>query len=233
MKVIENITNKNVTPTRKAALYYKTEPFYTNVNQYVHTNNWEILRSIEILTAYGYAVDLIDRGCHNWLPKTSYDLFLGLGVGNSGKQFVGYANASQAKKKVLLSMGPQPDVSNDLVLHRYKMFTERTGHVAPPMRTVGEVIGENFLEIINTADFVFNVGEKHTPSYNSFLKYGKPVLHFYPSVSPSVEFNHAWIQTRDPNSFLCISISVKSIVEKTKKSWLKKTKSGVRKTKNI
>jgi len=205
MKVIENITNKNVTSTKKAALYYKTEPFYTNVNQYVHTNNWEIYRAIELLTIHGYAVDLIDRGCHDWSPKASYDLFLGLGVGNSGKQFVRYANASQAKKKVLLSMGPQPDISNNLVLRRYKMFAERTGHVAPPMRTVGDVIGESFLEIINTADFVFNIGEKHTRSYDSFLKYGKPVLHFYPSVSPSVGFEPAWIQTRDPNSFLCFA----------------------------
>jgi len=51
--IIENITN-GLNTTKKAALYYKTEPYYTNVNAYVHTNNWEILQSIWILNQRGY-----------------------------------------------------------------------------------------------------------------------------------------------------------------------------------
>jgi len=105
----------------------------------------------------------------------------------------------------LLSMGPQPDVSNKLVHMRYEMFNKRTGQHAPPMRTVEAVTGDQFIEIINTADFVFNIGEKNTPSYNSFAKYGKPVLNFYPSVSPAVQFRPDWIETRDLNSFLCFA----------------------------
>ncbi len=202
--VIENITN-NATTDKKAALYYKTEPFYVNVENYTHTNNWEILQSIKILNSKGFSVDLIDRGCSNWKPNKAYDLFLGLGVGNSGRNFVKHATASKATKKVLLSMGPQPDVSNALVHKRYKMFHERTGHNAPPMRTVGEVTGNNFLKIIDTADYVFNIGEENTQSYNSFLKYGKPVVNFYPSISPFVSYHPQYLQTRDMNSFLCFA----------------------------
>ena len=204
MSLIENITN-NFNTTKKAAMYYKVEPFYTNVDSYTHTNNWEILQSIKILNEKGYAVDLIDRGNHNWTPNKTYDLFLGLGVGNTGKNFVRHANISGAKKKVLLSMGPQPDVSNELVLERYKMLEERTGYNAPPMRTVAQVTGEEFIKIADTADFIFNIGEKDTCSYNSFLKYGKPVLNFLPSVSPLLHFNPEWLQTRDINSFLCFA----------------------------
>jgi hypothetical protein len=204
MSLIENITN-NFHTTKKAAMYYKVEPFYTNVDSYTHTNNWEILQSIKILNEKGYAVDLIDRGNHNWTPNKTYDLFLGLGVGNTGKNFVRHANISGAKKKVLLSMGPQPDVSNELVLERYKMFKERTGQNAPPMRTVAQVTGEEFIKIADTADFIFNIGEKNTYSYNSFLKYGKPVLNFLPSVSPLLHFDPEWLQTRDINSFLCFA----------------------------
>jgi hypothetical protein len=204
MSLIENITN-NFNTTKKAAVYYKVEPFYTNVGSYTHTNNWEILQSIKILNEKGYAVDLIDRGNHDWTPNKTYDLFLGLGVGNTGKNFVRHANISGAKKKVLLSMGPQPDVSNELVLERYKMFKERTGYNAPPMRTVAQVTGEEFIKIADTADFIFNIGEKDTCSYNSFLKYGKPVLNFLPSVSPLLHFNPEWLQTRDINSFLCFA----------------------------
>jgi len=204
MKLINNITNNFVT-TKKAALYYKTEPLYTNVDSYIHTNNWEILQSIRILNERGYSVDLIDRGCNDWSPDISYDLFLGLGVGNTGRNFVRHANYSKAKQKVLLSMGPQPDISNRLVLERYKMYSDRTGQKAPPMRTVQEVTGDKFIEIVNTADFILNIGEKYTPSYNSFIEYGKPVLNFLPSVSPAVTFDPNWLSSRDINSFLCFA----------------------------
>ena len=120
MRLIENIVSKTVTPTRSAAMYYKTEPFFTDISSYTHTNNWEIVRAIEILTNKGFSVDLIDRDNQNWVPQKEYDLFLGLGVGNSGKNFSRYARSSKAKVKVLLSMGPQPDVSNELVLERYR-----------------------------------------------------------------------------------------------------------------
>ena len=86
-------------------------------------------------------------------------------------------------------MGPQPDISNKLVLERYEMFNKRTGHIAPPMRTVEDVTGDKFIEISETADFIFNIGEKNTRSYNSFTSYGKPVLNFYPSISPAVIYN--------------------------------------------
>lgn len=205
MRLIEQIQSKNIVPTKKAAMYYKTEPFYTNVDNYSHTNNWEILRSIELLVSKGFAVDLIDRDFHDWKPNKEYDLFLGLGVGNSGKNFARYARLSKAKVKVLLSMGPQPDISNELVLNRYKDFHERTGFYAPPTRTVTDVIGDKFLEIMSETDFIFNIGEKDNRSYQSFLKYNKPILNFYPAINPSVQYNEAWLKTRKLNNYLCFA----------------------------
>jgi glycosyltransferase involved in cell wall biosynthesis len=157
------------------------------------------------LTEKGFSVDVIDRNCSDWSPNKSYDLFLGLGVGNSGKNFVRYAMASKAPIRVLLSMGPQPDVSNALVLERYKEFHRRTGTYAPPMRTVQDVIGEKFDEIIRTATHIFNIGEKGNRSYNSYLKYGRPVIHFYPAVSPAVKFKSEWLSSRRRNTFLCFA----------------------------
>lgn len=205
MRLIENIVSKTVTPTRSAAMYYKTEPFFTDISSYTHTNNWEIVRAIEILTNKGFSVDLIDRDNQNWVPQKEYDLFLGLGVGNSGKNFSRYARSSKAKVKVLLSMGPQPDVSNELVLERYRSFDQRTGKHAPPMRTVTDVIGDKFLDIMSETDFIFNIGEKDNESYKSYIKYGKPILHFYPAVSPAVSYEENWRITRDINSYLCFA----------------------------
>lgn len=205
LNLIENIVSSEVTPTRSAAMYYKTEPFLRDTSNYSHTNNWEIVKSIEILTSMGFSVDLIDRDNSRWSPKKKYDLFLGLGVGNSGKNFARYAKLSGAPVRVLLSMGPQPDISNDLVLHRYKMFNERTGHYAPPTRTVTDVIGDKFLEIMSQTDFILNIGETDNQSYKSYEKYGKKVLSFFPAVSPKVSFLSEWNETRDRKQFLCFA----------------------------
>tara|TARA_R100000278_G_scaffold122532_2_gene108956 strand:- start:1208 stop:2332 length:1125 start_codon:yes stop_codon:yes gene_type:complete len=203
--IIENIFQGSGIPNRRAAMFFKTEPFYTNVDRYTHTNNWEIIQSIRILNSRGYVVDLIDRGVSNWTPKHRYDLFLGLGVGNTGRHFARYSNLSQARKSILLAMGPQPDISNQRTLERYEMFNNRTGLNAPPMRTVSEVTGDKYLDIVSEADYIFSIGGKDTQSYKSFLNSGLPVLNFYPSSSPKISYSSEWLKTRERNSFLCFA----------------------------
>ncbi|MHA2216725.1 MAG: glycosyltransferase [Candidatus Hodarchaeales archaeon] len=207
MGIINNITNNY--PTNKcAAMYYKTEPYYTNVDAYVHTNNWEILESIRILNKKGYSVDLIDRGVGNWNPGKKYDLFLGLGVGNTGAKFPKFASISQAPIKILLAMGPQPDISAKRTIERYQLFNKRNNSNIPTMRVPDKVTGKTWNEILNAADYIFNIGEVGTQSYNSYLPYlsdPKTILSFYPSISPKVTFNQEWKNTRDLNSFLCFA----------------------------
>ena len=205
LKLIENIVSSDVTPVRSAAMYYKTEPFFKDTSNYSHTNNWEIVKSIEILTSMGFSIDLIDRDNSSWSPKKKYDLFLGLGVGNSGKNFARYAKLSGASARVLLSMGPQPDISNELVVGRYRMFHERTGHYAPPMRTVTDVIGDKFLEIMSQTDYILNIGEPDNQSYKSYEKYGKKMLNFFPAISPKVSFSSEWKEIRSRKKFLCFA----------------------------
>lgn len=208
MKIIENIKlQNNLNPNKHVAMYYKTEPFYTDINRYVHTNNWEIYKAVEILASLGYSIDLIDRSNHDWKPSKEYDLFLGLGVGNTGRLFSEYSRRSKAKKSVLLSMGPQPDISNKLVLERYSDFEKRTGHYAKPMRLVDMVIGDKFKEIESHADFVFNIGEKDNNSFKSLKNYGSgmKVLNFFPGISPRVKFENSWLSSRKRNNFLCFA----------------------------
>jgi len=203
MQIINNIIAKPSTPiVGSVAMYYKTEPLYTDVNRYTHTNNWEILEAIKIITKLGFSLDLIDRNCHNWNPTKKYDIFLGLGVGNAGRNFARYSKISQAPKKVLLAMGPA--TWDEKVLKRYKMFHDRTGQYAPPMRLQGLTSGQ-LGEIFDATDFIFNIGEKDTPAYNSFADLDKPVLNFYPSISPKVKFDERWLESREINSFLCFT----------------------------
>jgi glycosyltransferase involved in cell wall biosynthesis len=202
--IIENITN-GYTTTKRAAMFYKTEPFYVNVDLYTHTNNWEILQAIKILNQKGFAVDLIDRNVKVWKPIKTYDLFLGLGVGGCGVHFPAHAKASNAPVKILLSMGPQPDISAKLVIERYEIFNRRTGLSVPTMRAPTMVSGKMWEQIVDTADYIFNIGEVGTESYNSFIPYDKPIINFYPSISPKVEFKPEWANSRDRSSFLCFA----------------------------
>ena len=203
MNFIRIVTNTPESQKKYAAMYYKTEPFYSfNHN---HTNNWEIKTAVEILCSLGYDVDLIDRGNKNWVPDKEYDIFLGLGVGNSGNQFVKYSKLSKAKKRVLLAMGPQPDISNKRVIKRYDMFNNRTKNNARAMRTVTDVIGEKFVDIIENTDFIFCIGEEGTKSFDSFSSYNKPVIGFYPGVSEKVIFKDDFLKTRKRRNFLCFA----------------------------
>ena len=205
MRIINGIYGEGLpAPTKRAAMYYKTEPLASGI-RYHHTNNWEIVRAIQILNSRGFVVDLIDRTNDDWSPAHKYDLFLGLGVGNSGRRFAEYARRSGASKKILLAMGPQPDISNERVLARYDSFKERTGIHAPPMRTVTDVVGSSFTEIIDQATNIFCIGEKGTKSFESFLGYERPVSSFYPAVSSDVKFDESWKDTRVMSEFLCFA----------------------------
>ena len=74
------------------AMYFKVRPLWFGMYRpeelAYHTNNWEILAALRILSDAGYAIDIIDRDEDNWRPQgRKYDLFIGLGVGNAGKHF--------------------------------------------------------------------------------------------------------------------------------------------------
>ena len=188
---------------RKAAMLFKTEPFYSDISSYTHTNNWEILSSIDLLSDRGFSVDLIDRDNSDWRPSESYDIFLGLGVGNSGKHYVEYSKSSQAKLRVLLAMGPVPDVTNEKLYERYNNFKQRTGKSLDVMRLATEVSGQKFKDIMNNTDAIFSIGGRNTKSYDSFVNLGKPVYSFYPSTSPKVYYEENWLGTRRTTNFLC------------------------------
>lgn len=204
MKIIENIVSKTVTPSRRAAMYYKTEPFYSDYSRYHHTNNWEIAKATEILTDKGFLVDIIDRSNHDWRPNKKYDLFLGLGVGNSGVNYARYAEASGARVKTLIAQGPEPHVINSLLTKRYEMFNQRNNANVSYAR-MSSLIDQKFLDIMNQTDVILCIGEKNNFSYNTFEKFGKRIIPYYPGTSPKVIFDPSWRKSRSKNNFICFT----------------------------
>lgn len=181
------------------AIYYKTEPFMRDISDYSHTNNWEILKSVEIWNQHGFVVDLIDRGNKNWEPSKKYDVFLGLGVGDTGEQFPKYANLSGANKRVLIAMGPHPIISNQRVLERYREFANRTGVNAPPTRTVS-LTQKKYDEIIDTCTAIVTIGQVGVQSYKSLAQSGKEMFVYPPAVSPNAYCDD--FSKRQKNTFL-------------------------------
>lgn len=204
---VQHLTGGFEDLNRKALIYYKTDPYWAPwiVDDYSHTNNWEIVQLQRILNKLGFSVDVIDRNCERFVPRKDYSLFMGLGAGNSGKHFSRIAEALPGAVKIMLAMGPAPDLSNELVVNQYARFAQRTGIDAPPMRTVEHVIGDEFTRIMNHTDYVFAFGEAHCFSAQTYLPFGKPVLPLYPAISPQVGFEIDWLKSRKLNNFLCFA----------------------------
>lgn len=191
----------------KALIYYKTDPFNdpSLVDDYTHSNNWEIVQLVKILNSLDFSVDVLDRNTKGYLPEDDYALFLGLGAGNSGRYYADIAQRLPSAIKIMLCMGPAPDLSNELVLAQYAAFKQRTGIDAPPQRTVSYVTGDQFKRMVELTDYIFAIGEEGMFSPESYKQYGKPVLTFLPGLSPDIPFFPAHSATKSGDRFLCFA----------------------------
>lgn len=189
---------------RRALLYFKTEPFVMpwQVRNYAHTNLWEIVEIVRILIRYGYTVDVVDRDAKRFSPEDVYELFLGLGAGHSGKRFSQYAQRMPSATKILIAAGPEPRLSNKLVLEQYARFNHRHGCDVPTMRLTEGIDFESFAR---DTDYFMPIGEPHTFCPQSYKTLGKPVLNYLPSSSPAIRFLPEWFDTRSKKAFLCFA----------------------------
>ena len=191
-------------PQKRALLYFKTEPFVMpwKVRAYAHTNLWEIVEMVRILNRYGYAVDVVDRDAKQFVPDNVYDLFLGLGAGHSGKRFSQFAQRMPCATKILIAAGPEPRLSNKLVLEQYARFNHRHGCNVPAMRLTEGIDFESFS---CDTDYFMPIGGQGTFCPESYGNLGKPVLNYLPSTSPAIRFLPEWLDTRSRNAFLCFA----------------------------
>ncbi len=198
------IASANKASTKQALLYYKTEPFVMpwKVRDYRHTNLWEIVEIVRILNRYGYVVDVVDRDAKHFTPEDVYDLFLGLGAGHSGKRFSQYAQRMPRATKILIAAGPEPRLSNKLVLEHYARFNRRHDCKVPAMRLTEGIDFESFAR---DTDYFIPIGEQHTFCPQSYMALGMPVLNYLPSTSPAIRFKSEWLETRSRRAFLCFA----------------------------
>lgn len=182
----------------RALIYYKTDPFVSRLvrESFDHANNAEIVLKVKVLNEMGYVVDLVDRS----VPKNKlifsdvYDLYIGLGAGDSGKFYDIIADQVPSAKRIIYAAGPYPPLSNELILRRYEMLRMRTGVSLRPLRMIKYV---NFQRFLERCDAIFVVGNSF--SINSYRRCQKPLYRMYGTVSPRIAYDG---KPKDPRKFL-------------------------------
>lgn len=185
-----------------ALLYYKTEPFLNKylVDSYTHTNNWEILEIAKVLNQLGYYVDIVDRNVDikKFKPKHKYNLFIGIGAGNSGRYYSKIASQLPNATKIFYADGANPEISKRRMLNRYQQFSKRNNGKMLKLRRIPDKI--NIGLAMKYSDAIFLIGNQTT--LNTYRKYNKPIFRIFPSTSPKIEADLEQLKKRDKKKFL-------------------------------
>lgn len=160
--LIKGIGKKNM-QNLHVLLYYKTAPFWNKslTLTYQHPNNWEIIEIVRIFNTLGFVVDVIDRSIDYFLPENKYVLFLGIGSGDSGKNFPKYAECLSDAVKIFYATGAEPEISKQNVYKRYIDLKLRRGVYLPPMRVREKV---DIYRAMELTDYIFCIGNEFSIS---------------------------------------------------------------------
>lgn len=182
-----------------ALLYYKTDPLTPGyINDYTHTNNWEIMEIARILNTLGFWVDVIDRSVGADLAlENKYDVFIGNGCTDSSRHYPTFARKLPDAIKIFYATTANPDVHNERLRARHEAFTKRTGQKLPIKRLVHHV---DIRLAMKHTDCIFSLGNSVTN--NTFIQFGKDIYRIYTSTSPHLSFLKEHITRKRKNTFL-------------------------------
>lgn len=187
----------------QALLYFKTDPFVskTVARRYSHTNNWEILAMAKILNELGFWVDILDRTITPAELKIqdNYDIFLGIGAGESGRYYADIAQKVPRAMKIFLAAGPEPDWSNELIKKRYDYFFQRHPQAQVAFRRT--IVNVDIEKAMSLTDAIFAWGNEFSiATYQQ--RFSKPIFRLYPSSAPSLRADFYQLTQRSPKKFL-------------------------------
>ncbi len=187
----------------RALLYHKTEMYILPESfvDFSHTNILEAYEMGKILNQLGFVVDVIDRTADLKdieKIKDVYDIFIGLGAGDSGKYFSDIAERVPSAKRVLYAMGPEPDLSNKITKDRHDYFRARHPNIPIVDRRLITAVDTDRL-YKNVTDIIATGSEFSVGSYRHI---GKPVHKINLSTYPGLSFDETEFSKKDKNKFL-------------------------------
>lgn len=184
-------------------LYYKTDYFFLRgiLEDVSHTNEWESYEIARIFNKLGYWVDIVDRTIFKkQIDKLEdkYDIFFGIGAGDSGKYFVDIAKKLNKAKKILYALGPEPNISNYLTKERHLIFNNRHPQSNIFVRRLIKNVDIN--ESMNYVDFIFT--NCNNWGIEGYKKFGKPIERVWLSTNPNLSSSFFEIKNKDQKKFL-------------------------------
>lgn len=196
--------NKYCTSKRgRVLLYNKTEEYFLLglFQDFSHSNNWESYEMGKILNRLGFVVDILDRTATMSdvkKIKDQYDLFIGLGVGDSGRYFSEIAKRVPRAIKVLYAMGPEPDLSNIVTKARHDYFRARHPNIKVQDRRL--ILNVDIKNLYNDVDHIIALGNEF--SLGSYRHLGKPIHKLYLSSYPGLSISKEDFIKKDKKKFL-------------------------------
>ncbi len=185
-----------------ALLYYKTDPLIIKslAKDYTHTNYWEVVEMVRIFNKLGYSVDIIDRTADPTKLDIAdkYDIFLGIGAGDSGRFFGDIAAKVSSALKIFYAMGPEPVLSNELIKKRYHYFHERHQGLNLEMRRM--ITKVDMGRSMKYTDVIFINGNEFTR--NSYQKLGKDIYRVFSSSHPGLKTSYEDFNNKSQKKFL-------------------------------
>lgn len=180
-KIIKNIFQTKF--KSNALVYFKSDIFFSNLIFKIntHTNNNEIKAICETLREMNYNVYLIDRDAEkdeiNNLRQQDFEIFISNASGNSAKFHNYIIENFRIKKKIFYASGPEPYLSNKLVLERHINFDKKHNCSSIRRRIIDLTKNSNRLKKI---DGVFYIGNDFSKS--SYEKYRIPLYQILPII---------------------------------------------------
>jgi len=187
-----------------ALLYYKTDPlvFKSVAKDTSHTNHLRIVEIVKIFNKLGFWVDIIDRTADpddiRKNIKDKYNIFIGIGAGDSGKYFPEITDRVPSAKKILYALGPDPELTKELTIKRYDYFRRRHPNVRMQVRRLPGCVDVG--RVIQNTDVIFCGGSDF--SAKSYRRFNKPLYKFYGAILPGVSVDIRQIPMGSPRKFL-------------------------------
>lgn len=170
---------------KRALLYYKSDAFTDPqlAKDYTHTNYWESVEIANILNEMGYIVDIIDRTATKFDLEDKYELFIGIGAGDSGQHYPDIAQQIPSAIRIMYALGPEPKQSNKWIEDRYISHIFRGGkHLGKMRRTIDKL---DIDEVMKYTDAIITCGNDYIQ--NTYAKFNKPIYRVYLSSHPELK----------------------------------------------
>jgi len=175
---------RKVSLKRRALVSYLVHPFsiyHEDPLFFRHSNIWQSYEIVQILNEFGFLVDVVDFRDVSFVPKKSYDLFLGHGD-NSFLSIV--RNLPEKAKKIYYSTSNFWQYRNQAVVKRYEALSYRKKTDIFPMKMIPSIL-EKVLEM---SDGIIGIGGDFTKkTYEGF----DPVIMVANSTFPDDRYDYS------------------------------------------